>query len=149
MEEEVTTLYNARKCNFNYFITKARHHYHGGRGWRRVLSVARDILSSSAQQCTICLKQPSQWKPYYYKQQTSILRRIYTIPLKVRLDSIYQIAFCHVVCSYEAWSPALKAELSDTYFEKEVQGKTFGPEGDELKNEKCFNYHSSGYHQSS
>jgi hypothetical protein len=32
VEEEVTTLYNARKCNFNYFITKAHHHYHRGDG---------------------------------------------------------------------------------------------------------------------
>ena len=101
-EDEVTTLYNVRKCNFNYFITKAHHHtttkkaeeYEGEGEIRRRSPFARQWAEKQdyivlCLQYAIYLKQPSRWKPYYNHQQTSNLRRIYTIPLKLLLHLIY------------------------------------------------------------
>jgi hypothetical protein len=87
------------------------------------LSAAGGPQSSSVQQRRTCLKQPSRWKPYYYKQHTAILRRIYTVPLKVHPDLIYQIAFCYILCSVRAWSPALKTEADVHYFATMSRGK--------------------------
>lgn len=124
MEDEVTTLHNARKCNFNYFITKA---HHRGKG----LQASPFSGQRNRTRCSIfiCRAVHDMFKTTITVE--TLLLQATNVDPKENLHNSAQGAswfnlldcFCYVVCSYEAWSLALKAELNDKNFETKSRGK--------------------------